>query len=145
MAEPLTTKPWALAALSVSNLRAIPDHASELVSQAMMGTPLKVIDFRDKFYQVQTPEGYMGWLDAKGLEVLTEEEHESWKRSNRFFYNKISGYAYESPQDQNDVVSDLVLGDLIVVEEEGSLCLKIKLPDGRTGFVPVNECISFED
>ena len=57
-------KPWALASLSVSNLRAVPDHTSELVSQVMMGTPLKVLEFRDKFYHIQAPEGYLGWLDG---------------------------------------------------------------------------------
>ena len=49
MSETILTKPWALASLSVTNLRAVPDHASELVSQVMMGTPLKVLDFKDKF------------------------------------------------------------------------------------------------
>ena len=51
----LGDKPWALATLSVSNIRALPDHTSELVSQALMGTPLKVLDFNGKWYRVQTP------------------------------------------------------------------------------------------
>jgi gamma-D-glutamyl-L-lysine dipeptidyl-peptidase len=141
----LMNKPWAQAALSVSNMRANPDHSSELVSQVMMGTPLKVLDFRDKFYQVITPEDYPGWLDAKGLELFTELEMEAWKKSPRFFYNNISGYIYESPDFQGDVVSDLVLGDLFEVEEDHHGSLKIKLPDGRYGFVPKAECISFEE
>ena len=88
MTETLSIKPWALAALSVSNMRAIPDHTSELVSQVLMGTPLKVVDFKDKFYQVQTPENYTGWLDAKGLQLFTDKEMESWKKSDRFKLGK---------------------------------------------------------
>jgi len=143
MSETNINTPWALASLSVSNLRAVPDHASELVSQVMMGTPLKVLDFRDKFYQVQTPEGYLGWLDAKGLELLTEPAMEAWKRSPRYFYNRISGIAYRTPA--LDTVTDLVLGDLFEILEERNGFLKIKLPDGRCGYVPHNECISFEE
>jgi len=144
MIETTIIAPWALASLSVSNLRAIPDHASELVSQVMMGTPLKVLDFKDKFYQVQTPEGYLGWLDAKGLVLLTEEEFDTWKKSHRFFYNRISGLATDINTDI-DIVTDLVLGDLFEGEQNGREMMKIKLPDGRTGFVARAECISFEE
>ncbi len=84
MAKTLSYKTWALATLSVSNMRAIPDHASELVSQVLMGTPLKVLDYKDKFYQVQTPEQYLGWLDAKGLELFTEQEMECLEKIGPF-------------------------------------------------------------
>lgn len=145
MAETLTNKPWALAALSVSNMRAVPDHASELVSQVMMGTPLKVLDFKDKFYQVQTPENYLGWLDAKGLELLTEKEMQAWKKAPRYFFNNISGYAYDESGKTSEIVSDLVLGDLFEAEESDNGFLKIALPDGRIGYVPQADCISFEE
>jgi hypothetical protein len=157
MAESMTNKPWALASLSVSNMRAMPDHTSELSSQVMMGTPLKVLDFKDKFYYVQTPELYHGWIDAKGLELFTDHEMEAWKRSPRYFYNRISGFASTAPDVDIDIdidldidldidtVTDLVLGDLFVVEEEIKGFLKIKLPDGRTGFIPVKDCISFTE
>ena len=52
----LGDKTWALATLSVSNLRAKPSDASELVSQVMMGTHMKVLDYKNKWYRVQTPE-----------------------------------------------------------------------------------------
>ncbi|MBP6872630.1 MAG: C40 family peptidase [Bacteroidales bacterium] len=147
MIESTLITPWALASLSVSNLRAIADHTSELVSQVMMGTPLKILDFKDKFYQVQTPEGYTGWLDAKGLVLQTEEEHEAWKKSNRCFYNRISGLAFSSPGPDigNEIVTDIVLGDLFEVLEDSIGFLRIKLPDGREGFVLKSECISFEE
>lgn len=147
MIETTIIAPWALASLSVSNMRAVPDHASELVSQVMMGTPLKILEFQDKFFKVQTPEGYLGWLDAKGLVLLTEEEHEAWKKSNRCFYNRISGLAFSSPGPDidNEIVTDIVLGDLFEVLEDRNGFLRIKLPDGREGFVLKPDCISFEE
>jgi hypothetical protein len=149
MSETTITTPWALASLSVSNMRAVPDHASELVSQVMMGTPLKVLDFRDKFYQVQTPEGYQGWIDAKGMELFTEQEMQAWKRSPRYFYNRISGFAYNTPGPDIDIdidiVTDLVLGDLFETELADHGFLKIIFPDGRCGYVLKSECISFDE
>ncbi|HPI85255.1 MAG TPA: SH3 domain-containing C40 family peptidase [Bacteroidales bacterium] len=149
MIESTTINPWALASLSVSNMRAIADHTSELVSQVMMGTPLKVLEFKDKFYRVETPEGYTGWLDAKGLVQQTEKEHEAWKKSPRYFYNRISGTASVNPDPdidlEIDIVTDLVLGDLFVCDEETNGFLKIALPDGRMGFVRKDECLPFEE
>jgi gamma-D-glutamyl-L-lysine dipeptidyl-peptidase len=145
MAKELLTKPRALALLSVSNMRAIPDHVSELVSQVMMGTPMKVLDFKDKFFQVQTPENYTGWLDAKGLELYSEQEMEAWKRSPRFFYNNISGYAFNAPGNTEEVVTDLILGDLFEVESAVKGFLKIRIPDGRNGYVRKADCISFDE
>lgn len=145
MIETTKIAPWALASLSVSNMRAIPDHTSELVSQVMMGTPLKVLDYKEKFYQVQTPEGYRGWLDAKGLELFCDDGMESWKNSPRCFYNRIAGYVYSYPDTKSDIVSDLVLGDLFVIEEENKDFRKSKLPDGRGGYVIKDECLSFDE
>jgi gamma-D-glutamyl-L-lysine dipeptidyl-peptidase len=141
----LINNTWALASLSVSNMRATPDHTTELVSQVLMGTPLQVLEFRDKFYRVQTPENYSGWLDAKGLQLLSEEEMRAWKNSQRCFYNEISGLAFDAPDIEGEVVTDLILGDLFEVESDVNGYWKIKLPDGRGGYVRQDDCISFED
>lgn len=145
MTQAIAHKNWALASLSVSNMRAIPDHVSELVSQVMMGTPLKVFEYENKFYKVQTPENYTGWMDAKGLQLLTEEEMASWKRSDRAFYNNISGYVYDDQGNRGEVVSDLVLGDIVEVASKVGGFLKIKLPDGRDGYVLEDEWLSFDE
>jgi SH3-like domain-containing protein len=141
----LGDKTWALATLSVSNIRALPDHASELVSQALMGTPLKVLDYNDKWYRVQTPEHYIGWMDSSGLQQFTAKEMEYWGKSDRYLYNHLSGYVYDAPGEKGEVVTDLVLGDLFEVESAVKGFLKIRIPDGRSGYVRKADCISFND
>jgi Cell wall-associated hydrolases (invasion-associated proteins) len=141
----LGDKTWALSSLSVSNLRALPDDASELVSQTLMGIPLKVLDFNDNWYQVQTPEHYIGWMDSGGLQVFSEKEMEYWKKSDRYLYYHLSGYAFDAPTLKGNVVTDLVLGDLFEVESTIKRFLKIKIPDGRIGYVRKADCISFDD
>jgi gamma-D-glutamyl-L-lysine dipeptidyl-peptidase len=144
MVDTLSDKSLALASLSVSNMRALPDHTTELVSQVLMGTPLKVLEFKDKFYRVQTPEGYLGWMDAWGLQLLTDAEFESWKHSKRYFYNNISGFAYKT-YGHREVITDMVLGDLFEGELSEEGFVKIKLPDGRKGYIPESDCIAFEE
>jgi hypothetical protein len=140
-----TEKSWALATLSVSNIRSQPDHASELVTQVLMGTPLKILETRDKWFHVQTPEQYTGWMDAGGLQLLTEQELNRWKGSDRYLFNSLSGYAYNSPSMKGEIVTDLVLGDLFEIESSARGYYKIHVPDGRTGYVKKSGCISYND
>ena len=141
----LGDKTWALSSLSVSNLRAQPDNASELVSQALMGTPMKVIDFRNNWCRIQTPEHYIGWMEASQLQRLNPKEMEHWKKSNRYTFNLLSGFAYDAPTLKGNIVSDLVLGDLFEVEARVHRFLKIRTPDGRIGYVRRKGCLSFGD
>ena len=136
---------WALATLSVSNMRSKPDDAAELVSQALMGTPMKVLDSRGAWYRVQTPDNYIGWVDGGGLARFNAKEMERWKKSDRYLFNLISGFAYDRPTRNGGVVSDLVLDDLFEVEAVIKRFLKIRFPDGRTGYVHRDQCLSFED
>jgi hypothetical protein len=141
----LGDKIWALATLSVSNLRAMPGDASELVSQTMMGTPLKVLEYKNRWYRVQTPELYIGWMDAAGLHTFSAKELEAWKNSKRYLFNRFTGIVYDSPGKKGGVVSDVVLGDLFEVEGSVRSFLKIKIPDGRSGYVRKADCISFDE
>lgn len=141
----LGDKTWALATLSVSNLRTGPDHASELASQVMMGTPLKVLDCNEKWCRVQTPENYIGWMDTSGFERVDQKELNRWKASNRFLFKNMTGYVYDAPGKKGKIVSDLVLGDLFEVETTVKGFFKIRIPDGRTGYVRKSDCISFDE
>jgi len=139
----LGDKIWGLATLSVSNMRANPDDAAELVSQALMGTPMKVLDYLEGWYKVQTPENYIGWMGEKELQRVTETQLELWKKSNRYFFKRITGNVFNSSDKKKTVISDLVLGDLFEVETEVKGYLKMRFPDGRFGFVKKSECISW--
>ena len=44
---------------SVGNLRGKPSHSSELVSQAVLGTKLKILKRIGEWYMVQTPDNYI--------------------------------------------------------------------------------------
>ncbi|MFA6404168.1 MAG: NlpC/P60 family protein [Salinivirgaceae bacterium] len=141
----LGEKTWGLTTLSVSNLRCQPSDASELASQVVMGTPLKILESINKWYRVQTPEHYIGWMDTSGLKPYTAKELDSWKKSDRFVFNGITDIVYDRPRKKGEVVTDLVLGDLFEVVSKKKGFLQLKTPDGRTGYVRKRDCISFND
>jgi hypothetical protein len=110
-----------------------------------MGTPMKILDYQEGWYKVQTPENYIGWMGEKELQRITETQLELWKKSNRYFYNRINGTVFSSPDKKKLVISDLVLGNLFEVETEVKGFLKMRFPDGRTGFVKKTDCISWQE
>jgi uncharacterized protein YgiM (DUF1202 family) len=138
-------KTWALATLSASNLRSNPGHAAELVSQALMGTPMKVLDVKNGWVQVQTPEYYIGWMESIQLQRFNPKEMNDWGKADRYIFNELSGYAYDAPNEKAHVVSDLVLGDLFEVVSVAKNYLKIRIPDGRSGYVLQKQCKSFKE
>lgn len=138
-------KPWALATLSVANMRSAPGHASELVSQALMGTPVKVLEVKEDWFYIQTPDLYLGWVDENGIALKTEAEMALWKKSKRYLYNRLTGTALDAPKRKASAVSDLVLGDLFEVISTEKKFLQVKFPDGRKAFVKKVDCLSYED
>jgi hypothetical protein len=60
-------------------------------------------------------------------------------------FNRISGYVYNTPNQKGQIVTDLVLGDIFVVDEMKLFFFKIHTPDGRFGYVRKWDCISLTD
>jgi gamma-D-glutamyl-L-lysine dipeptidyl-peptidase len=141
----LGDKIWGLTILSVSNIRGESRHASELVTQATMGTPVKLIEEKENWLHIETPEGYNGWIDDKEIKRFSSEEIDLWKSSNRQIYNRITGYLVDAPNRRGKIVSDLILGDIFVVRDEKLGYYKISTPDGRIGYVQKKECLSWDD
>lgn len=141
----LGDKTWGLTTLSASNMRAKPDDAAELVSQALLGTPMKILDYKEGWYRVQTPENYIGWMGEKELQRINEAELELWKKSDRYIFNRISGNAFNSSDKKRTVMSDLVLGDILEVKGVSKGYYQVRFPDNRIGFVKKSECISWQE
>jgi SH3-like domain-containing protein len=141
----LGDKNWALVTLSVAHMRSGPDHADEMVTQALMGTPLRVLEYEDGWFRVQTPDQYIGWMEGNGLVRMSQTLLNVWKKSDRYMFNQISGVAVDTPDGNGLVVTDLVLGDLFEVDGESKDYLQIMLPDGRKGFVKKKDCLSWKD
>tara|TARA_B100001996_G_scaffold157208_1_gene119768 strand:+ start:314 stop:1423 length:1110 start_codon:yes stop_codon:yes gene_type:complete len=127
---------------SVSNLRKLPSHSSELVSQAVLGTKVKVLKKNNEWYLVQTPEGYISWIDHGGVTLMDKEEFENYFEGETILFNEVFGFSYES-QKQNNVVSDLVMGSVLKLIDEQRNQYKVMYPDGRTAWVANSESIKY--
>jgi hypothetical protein len=136
--------PWGIVTLSVCNIRGKSRHSAELVTQALMGTPVKVYAKDDGWYLVQTPDRYFGWVDAAGVALKTSKKLAEWKSFEKVIYKNQSGFAFAETIKASDVESDLILADLLSIIGEENDFYKIEMADGRQAFVKKDECVSLE-
>lgn len=143
-AENLGDEVYGIINLSVANLRKEHRHASELVSQAILGTQVKVLQKSGEWYRIQTPDKYISWTDDDGLALKNFQDLDAWKISPKIIYLKEFGFSYKTPDENSMHVSDLVLGNILkLVAEEGEY-YKVEYPDGRIAFVPISESAKYD-
>ena len=125
-------KPWGLVSVSVANIRTRPSHAAEMATQAIMGTPVRILKKQDGWLMVQTPDSYLGWTTPSSLQALSKPEFEAWRHSERLIFTGMTGNVL-ALDDSGQVISDLVAGTIVNTLGESGSVFKVRLPDGREG------------
>ena len=134
-APALDDKTYAVVTVSVANLRSDPRDAAELATQALLGMPLRVWDKDRGWYQVQTPDGYIAWVDFGGFERMTKGQFDAWEQTRKLIFTQPFGFCYSKPDRDSQTVSDLVAGNILALISESVMFYEVKYPDGRMGFV----------
>ena len=135
-------EPWALVLISVACVRGGAASGAELTSQAIMGTPVRVLKEVDGMSMVQTPDGYIGYVTDNSLAFKSEAEIREWQRAERVVVTELESAMYESNKiDNQKIVSDLLLGNILVKKGEKGKFVKVATPDGREGYVQ-KKCVA---
>lgn len=133
-AEELQNKVYGIVNVSVCNLRSEADFSSEMVTQGLMGTPVRVLK-RDGWYYIQTPDEYMAWVHRVGIHPVTEEELKAWNNADKIVVTGHYGFVYSTPDVKSQTVSDVVAGNRLKWEGKKGAFYKVSYPDGRTGYI----------
>ena len=123
--------------ISVCNLRATPDYDAEMVSQALLGTPVHILQITDKndWPQVQTPDTYTGWVHKDAITQLSFEEYHAWNAAPKIVVTALTGVVYEKPSPRSATVSDVVAGDRLKDLGRKGRYHRVGFPDGRVGYL----------
>ena len=79
-------------------------------TQAVMGTPVRVLHKDSEWWRVQTPDGYIAWVPSSSVVAKTPEQMTAWRGAKRFIVTSpYQTRAYTSPTAKSlrDVVTDL--------------------------------------
>jgi gamma-D-glutamyl-L-lysine dipeptidyl-peptidase len=143
-AENLKGKHYGIVRLSACNIRSEAQHSAELSTQATLGTPLNVYKKEEDWYLVQTPDGYLGWLDEAGFTPMDESVFQAWKARQKVVFLPDFGMAYASPSVDAHPVSDLLAGNILAGQSAEEGFVKVQFPDGRTGYVPEKQLMPYQ-
>lgn len=131
--------------LSVANIRTEPENSAELSTQALLGTPIKVFKKKGYWYLVQTPDKYLGWLDADGFQLMNKDELEEWNNSDKIIFIKEFGKSYSLENKNSIPVSDLVAGNILKKLDENDDFVKVEYPDKRTAYISKDQIKNYDN
>ena len=118
--------------------------SSEIVSEAVMGTPVRLLE-KNGWWHVQTPEGYLGWVHSLQVTPLTAAAYAQYLEKRRAVVSDLAAPVY-ARADRRAVVTELPNGALVtrtgVVDPRGLEA--VRLPDGRTGWMETARLQDFE-
>lgn len=135
---------WGLVNVSVCNIRLIPSYSAELTSQALMGTPVKLLKKDEGWLMVQTPDRYIGWVDSDAISTMSADDFLGWKSSERIYYRSKTGDIF-GDSEKKKIISDVVAGCILRICGITGNDYRVLLPDGRIGFIPVSNAMNLDE
>jgi hypothetical protein len=131
--------PYALVVTPLANLRARPDHRSELKSQRWHGELVEVRAQRDLWLKVASWDGYLGWVRFSSLRLLGARAARAWERAarKRTWVHTVLVRPSSSPG--SGVLIALPWGSRLVALDQRGHLTRVRLADGRLGVVPTRE------
>ncbi|MCP9236510.1 SH3 domain-containing C40 family peptidase [Lewinella sp. JB7] len=134
-----TGEDYGLVRVSVANIRTEPGHSRELTSQALMGTPLQVLDEQNGWYLIRTPDRYLAWLEGGAFTRMDRATVVGWFNDDLRSCVPAQSTVLSEPGGGR-VVSELVAGNLMQTSGRRQAEYdEVTLPDGRMGWVPTND------
>jgi hypothetical protein len=123
-----------IVSLSVANMRQKPKHTAEMATQAILGTPLRILKKEHGWLYVQTPDGYLSWTDDQIAE-MTPDEYRRWIEGQRLIVTTEFGWVRSEASNSAVPVSDVVAGCILGLKGRSGSYWEVLYPDGRTGYL----------
>jgi hypothetical protein len=126
---------------SVIHLRAAPSSKTEMVTQALMGSPVRILTEREGKILIQIPSGYLGWVNIPEVAPLDTEQLLRYREADKLIVTAQYGTVYSEPDERSLAVSDVVVGCILEHVSENREFQQVRYPDGRIGWIRKEICV----
>jgi cell wall-associated NlpC family hydrolase len=132
---------WGVVNISVCNMRRTPDYSAEMVSQALLGTPVHVLRTGGSYNwpEVKTPDGYTGWVHKDAITYLDFEDYHNWNAARKVVVTALHTLVYQKASARSATLSDAVAGDRPLYLGLVNKFYKVGFPDGRIGYLSTKD------
>lgn len=123
----------------VANMFSKPDGNSDVVSQAILGTNVEVLETRGAWLRIRTPDAYTGWAEARNFIPPPSGETAYAIGAHTAQVTSLFANLYR----ETDITSHAPIMEipfesrleLTSKEAEGGHWYEVRLPDGRTAWI----------
>ena len=126
------------------NLRETPEESSELNSQALLGTPLKILEKKGKWLHVQSPDKYISWIDGSTVIEMQKSKADAYFKDKKIVFSEFHGKVKRDTTAQAWPLRDVSLGAIMRVKDSTGNWVEVLMPDNKTGYLPKNQVKSLE-
>lgn len=130
------TQTMALGAQSVVNLHRSPEVSSELVSQSLLGLPLRCTPVDEDWVQVETLEGYQGYVTRLSVAAVDSTAFAQWKQAPRLMVTEAYVPLRTRPSRRAPVVAEAVAGGVLECKGRRGAWWRALLPGGEEVWLP---------
>jgi|GEM_PF-201085 len=132
---PESDKTAGIVVATVTNLYREPDPSGDIVTQAVLGEVLSLLEKDKGLFLVQQENGYLGWILAGDLQAVTAADKEEYQRRiNRIVVSSLAPL-YQSPDVNSPVILNAVAPSYLAAGTAQADWLPVTLPDGRQVWV----------
>lgn len=135
---------YGVVTLSVASIRTHAKYAAEMATQALLGTPVRILEEQNGWLRIQTPDNYTGFTKADNLRRMDADTYASWVAASKIIFLAHHGFAYSQASKQSIPVSDLIAGNILRLDGKSEAFYRVAYPDGRTAFVHESEAMPLE-
>ena len=129
---------------SVANIRVGPSSRTAMETQALLGTPIRILKEENDWRLVKMPNGHLGWVNDSEVHSLDETELVRFRDAQKIIFTRQYGFSYSEPDETSLPVSDLVNGCLLPVISSELDFYQVEYPDGRLAWVKKIEVVQAE-
>ncbi|MCK4538211.1 MAG: C40 family peptidase [Candidatus Krumholzibacteria bacterium] len=120
---------------SVADLRREPEHSAELLTQAIMGETLILLETRGDWFFVMTDDHYHGWIRSWYVSETSVEAVRLFAERADARVEASVAYVLSSPEETSIPVTDVTAGTRVKVELRKNGFATVQLPGGKSGFL----------
>jgi SH3-like domain-containing protein len=132
--------PSAVVVMPVANMYSGPTADTDVVSQAICGTTVVLLEEKDEWVKVRTPDAYPGWMPLESLRRYGPDDRPYASSAKAVQVASLSANIYREPDvTKHQPVLTLPFETRLEVaaetENDGGRWIEVRLPDGRSAWI----------
>jgi len=130
---------------SVENMFSKPSSKVDVVSQALLGTTVKILktekdDQGKDWYYIETPDTYQGWINSQAVRLYKADEKPYASAGQVMEITSLMAFVYATPDvTEQKPLKMAPISTVLEVGQAGERWVPVTLPCGHKAFIQVGD------